>query len=253
MPVGHFNREPTVRPNHLVDCVVLLAASVAAVPDRLEGQADTTWQYADVQHRNECRLARQVLNLGQPANKREWALGVIPDCGPLGGQALGAALRNHHDQQTRDPDLERIVEAAARLQDRAIYEAAFDLARDPSAGTVARVQGIRVLYHQIHESVFQSYEALVSDPWETKSWSIQVVTSHGDPVATPLPDDHMERMNSMLRGVIDDLSTPRDVRVAARNLRASVEHELLRRQLCTPEMDTVECERLISEALVQQP
>jgi hypothetical protein len=47
----------------------------AATPVASQGHGDE--QAVLVQRRNDCRLARQVLVHGQPASKRDWALGQI--------------------------------------------------------------------------------------------------------------------------------------------------------------------------------
>ena len=60
----------------VVAAIFILALSSAPAA----AQSDTVpWRgYTDEQHRNDCRLAHQVLTLGQPAVKREWALGPDP-------------------------------------------------------------------------------------------------------------------------------------------------------------------------------
>lgn len=96
-----------------------------------------------VKHRNDCRLAEQVLTHGQPANNRAWALRVISNCGPLGGEAVATLLHDYKYATERTQEYEEIVLLATRLTDRSIYEAAMELSRDPEATNLARIQSIR--------------------------------------------------------------------------------------------------------------
>jgi hypothetical protein len=116
-----------------------------------------------VNHRNDCRLAHQVLTNGQPAVKRSWALAIVAGCGPLGGEALAHLLREHRFDTEQNPELERIVTSATKLTDRAIYEAAIAVAQDRTAGVVGRVEALRTLYNQLTPGSFAPYESFVTD------------------------------------------------------------------------------------------
>lgn len=54
---------------------ILIAVCVFAAAAPLHGQSKG--QYDKTRRRNDCRLADQVIETGQPATKKEWAYGYI--------------------------------------------------------------------------------------------------------------------------------------------------------------------------------
>src|SRR5690349_17810761 len=56
----------------------------------------------DVHHRNDCRLALQIVETGHPAPHREWAYSLLPRCGASAGPAAVAALWNGRRSVGRD-------------------------------------------------------------------------------------------------------------------------------------------------------
>lgn len=138
-----------------------LALLVAvSVPHSLAGQSERA---DEVQARNDCRLAFQVLVHGQPANKRDWALTVIGDCGPEGADAIAHALREERRASTRTLGLDDLANVASTIVDAEVFRAALDIAGDATAGEAARVHAIGILNTQITRRVLP-YEALVTDP-----------------------------------------------------------------------------------------
>jgi hypothetical protein len=152
---------------------------------------------------------------GQPAVKREWALTVINNCGPLGGEAIAHLLRQHRSDTEWGPELERIVTQATKFRDRAIYEAGLEIAVDPSAGEVGRVQALRAIYNQFRPGNFAPYESFVTDslvPFGISTYHVYT--------ATPLPDDAYETILEAVEAIRASTTTPQPVRHAASTLRA---------------------------------
>jgi len=115
--------------------------------------------YVDEHHRNRCRLAHQVLTLGQPANRREWAMETAPTCGASGGEALAALLEQHRGDSDDSPALETVVLLASRLTDASIFQAALRVGSDGTAGTVARAAAWRTTLYQLVPGSYARPEA----------------------------------------------------------------------------------------------
>lgn len=143
--------------NFTAGCVPVLLSLIA--PQNLAGQERPD----SVQARNDCRLAHQVLVHGQPANKRDWALTVVDDCGPEGADAIAHVLRTQRIATTRSAGLDQLANAASMIVDAEVFRAALEVAADETAGEAARVHAIGIVNTQITRSVLP-YEALVTDP-----------------------------------------------------------------------------------------
>lgn len=167
----------------------------------------------EAKHQADCRLAHQVLTTGQPAVKRDWALAKIGTCRELGGEALAAQLDDHRLTGERTDRLEQVVLATSRFVDREIVRATLEIAADPAAGTVARVQAIRVLSYQIAPASHAPYESYVQPGGTLFARATESVV-----VGTPLQDGTCTRIRSVLAEVHEAASTPEPVRIAARNV-----------------------------------
>lgn len=169
-----------------------------------------------VHHRNNCRLASQVLTEGHPANKREWALGYILRCGSAGGDAIAEVIRRHRHDESRQPALEAVVMLTTAFRDSAIFHAALEVAADPTAGKAARVQAFRTVFFQITDLPFHDpYESFLSDADLT-----YVPLSHGAKIeARPLPSDAAVRARAVADAVAGS-DEDRDIRAAAEKVRS---------------------------------
>lgn len=199
--------------------IVLVACALGVVSaSTLSAQhPDSKWTgYRDVHHRNDCRLAHQVLTHGQPAEKRDWALRVIPTCGPLGGEAIADLLREYADATVRTEEYDRIVLLGARLTDHSIYEAAMALAADPDANELARVQAVRAVYYQLSPGSFDDYESLVTPgvlPFATGTYHSSV--------GEPLPADAFFRARDAMAAIARDAALAERLRTVADKTRAT--------------------------------
>jgi hypothetical protein len=95
-----------------------------------------------VKHRNDCRLAAQVLITREPHTKRDWARDYISSCPDEGPAAIVQEWR------TVPGDTGAVVQlmrASTRIHDRRIYEQARIVAADRSRPDVVRVGAMHVL------------------------------------------------------------------------------------------------------------
>jgi hypothetical protein len=170
-----------------------------------------------VRHRNNCRLAQQVLETGQPAPKRQWAITYAAGCGSAGAQALAAAIRRER-ASTDVGALELLHMPAQGIRDRAIFEAALEVAADARASGAARAMslGALVLYESAEYPAL-TYQELTSVPEGGlcafyRRWQARPTLAVGEPL---LPD-HLERTRVLAERLVGDDAAPREVRSAAR-------------------------------------
>lgn len=157
--------------------------------------------------------------------KRDWALAVAATCPDLGGEALAVELERHRGTNRRTDDLEDVVRATRDFVDATLAEAALDIAVDPAAGEVARVQALRVLAYQFEPGSSASFEQLVDSGRD-------IFFRHTEPVTfgTRLASDFAARAFDHLVALIGDRAQPRRVRNAARD----VANQVLFGDLCAP-------------------
>lgn len=203
--------------------------------------------YRDVHHRNDCRLARQVLTLGQPANKRPWALGVIPRCGPDGGSVLAAMLAAYQRASADTTGLAMVAFTAGTLVDYQILNSALAVVSDPASPPVVRVQAIRVVYHQFSPGQLASYDEFVSD--HSRSTGMYDWTARQGRAIPPGAD---RSAVARLRQVTDDTANPAPVRIAAARVAGSIEAQIRLRETCTDGMSSTECARRVRERWMRE-
>lgn len=172
--------------------------------------------------RNDCRLARQVLVHGEPANKREWALGIMQDCGTDGADAVAHQLLANRHVDDRTPLLDALAEAATMVLDERIYEAAREVATDAAAGDAARVYALSIWLTQLNGGHVRPYEALVNDPAAGGRIILGDVVSEGPPTLRPVPEGELVSSVAVLNALVASDASP-CVRIAARQVRSAFE------------------------------
>jgi len=121
--------------------VLACAAALSLVP--LESRAqDHGANPLIVKHRNDCRLAAQVLTTGQPHTKRNWARGYIANCENEGVPAIVQEWRNVPSDTAA---VVQLMRASTSIRDMRIYEQARSVAVDRSRSDVIRVGAMHVL------------------------------------------------------------------------------------------------------------
>jgi hypothetical protein len=201
---------------------------------------------------NDCRLAQQVLTLGQPANKHAWAVRVIGNCGAAGGQTLATVLLRHRADQAPSPEFEALVESASLVRDRCLFERALAIASDADAGSAARVESIRILYHLLNPATLAPYAMFVEAP-NAERHAMPLVSSTGDSEGDPLPTDALAQVVSSMAVVRSDAGAPEEVRRAASVLWLDARDTVLRAQLCPTNPDSAACDEVIERWFEEHP
>jgi hypothetical protein len=190
-----------------------LAIAVAAVVLPVSRPLEAQREHADsVELRNWCRLAEQVLEHGQPANKRPWAVRVLPLCGATAAHWITTSLRQHRADQVNTNALEEIVAATTIFKDADVFAAAITLAQDGSAGTAARVQAVRIIYYQITPGAAEPYEYFVS----RQETNLAIDSDAPMTVGKPLPPNAPMTATATGHSIIADPLAPETVKRAAR-------------------------------------
>lgn len=205
-------KSPTLKSHMKIIWICALVGSLAAVRDTpLVAQA--TARPDTVQHRNDCRLAVQVLTTGHPANKRYWALAYVQRCGAEGGSALAYALEQNRNNGQPEA-VEEVVMVTSRFHDAAIFRTALDIARDESSTKPARIQALRVLYYQLGRGRVDPYESFLA----AESGEIYLILHHfACGVGEPLPADAAQQALRVAEA-IEQREGDADLRAAARKV-----------------------------------
>jgi hypothetical protein len=184
--------------------------------------------YADEHHRNDCRLAHQVLVLGQPANQRSWALATAPTCGASGGEALAAALWSHRGDAAPGSDLEALVRASAGITDGSVFEAGVRLGVDAGAGTAARAAGWRVALFQLVPGTYTEW--VDEDGGALAGPLLTAAPFRG----APLPANRLSTTRQAVDGALASGATALELRDVMERVLAAVELEEQIERVCGP-------------------
>ncbi len=111
----------------------------------------------DVHLRNDCRLARQILEEGHPHPHRDWALNMIGSCDESGGEVIPSLWQ---DAPQDLDELEQLVWSSARLRDQRIMDAVMAVANDRSRAVAVRLSALRVLAYYYSPRVYVTLDML---------------------------------------------------------------------------------------------
>ena len=117
----------------------LIAASLlafVAAPAGAQTDSDST------RHRDDCRLATQILTPGIPTPHRSWARGYISSCPEQGPEILVRLWESASSDSSEVVYLER---ATARLRDARLYKRLHTMALDRGRSDLVRVGALLVL------------------------------------------------------------------------------------------------------------
>lgn len=95
--------------------------------------------------RNDCRLAAQVIRTGNPAPRREWAMGAIRRCDQSGPATLADAWRT--PVPAEPSQLDELFNATRDFNDRRVVDAVATVARDASTPDVTRIYALALLFN----------------------------------------------------------------------------------------------------------
>jgi hypothetical protein len=209
----------------LLTAAALVSQAGAAMAQGGSGKED----YADEHHRNDCRLAHQVLTDGHPADRYDWALETASSCGAPGGEALAAVLLAHRGDDTAGDELEVLVGASLRLRDAALFGAGLQLAGDAAAGRAARVAGWQVVHAQL-TGVYPAPTEGTEDAGQASSTLISAPAVPG----LPLPADHITVAREVANQVVATQDTPPAVKELAEDLLAALDLDDQILRVCGP-------------------
>ncbi len=136
---------------------LVIALATPATAQRTDGAADA-------HHRNECRLAAQVIRTGQPAPKREWARSHITTCLEEGPAILADQWRT---TQADSAHLRYLVFNSGRLRDERLYQSLRDVVADRSRPRAVRIGAMLALARYVNPNSmlgFSDVRAPVNDP-----------------------------------------------------------------------------------------
>lgn len=191
----------------------LVAAGMMMLPGNAHSQADPD----SVKHRNDCRLAAQVITLGQPANRRNWALRLLPNCGAAGGVAIAQALASYRAAQAPEQRLEELVMLTSVLHDASIFDVAAGIAVDPTAGKAARIQAVRVLFFQVSRGRADPYESFLA----SDEMTYLPISDYPYMVGAVLPADAARRAAQIASTIQSQSGTDADLCSAASKLASA--------------------------------
>lgn len=182
--------------HRLVLGTVLLVLSGVATP--LVAQEPKAHP-AQVKHRNNCRLAAQVLLHGQPAVKRDWALRYIGSC----PQQQQVVVDMWQDPPAETEELDRLFELSRKVKDERIFRRAVEVAEDPTEHSELRVTALAVLGSYLHSDLVMQLSDLERRPeLEGIRWANIFGVGgdlEGQKTVRPLPDDAGQRICELVR------------------------------------------------------
>lgn len=176
--------------------------AMAAAMTVLVSAGDMEAQAADTAHRAklraDCRLAEQILTEGQPAVKRDWALGVIGACPGL-ADVLAQLWR---DPPTDEQELEKLFSLSREVRDCDVFTAVREVASSPSRPSLSRIAALAVLGSYLRPTLILDFDGL--QPREDIGpigWSS--VWGRGSDLppqeeGDPLPDDFEETTRQLV-------------------------------------------------------
>ena len=173
-----------------------------------------------VKHRNDCRLATQVLTHGQPANRRSWAISFVRDCRDSESKAAILTALAAARQTTDLSPTVGIIMIARDVQDGDFFESIVATAGDRSASTVSRVASFMAFVEIVNPTASADYEKFISinpaDRLQRGTCNARMDHSRTTiPGLRALPADYLGQIVAVTRRVRDDPTEPREIRSAA--------------------------------------
>jgi hypothetical protein len=194
-----------------------LGVFLLTLPRSAKAQAEPD----SVKHRNNCRLAAQILATGEPAIHTQWALDQSWRC-PETAEALSQRLRAAAGSRDTAA-LNAITAPAIELRDGRLFEAALAVASDQGATVEARIFAIRTLIHSMRPGGLITYDGLADREGDCYGGGPSV---HQQITAgSPLPSDYVERVHTLGRQLMSNTAAPPSIRHAG--MCAALAQELL--------------------------
>ncbi|CAA9355154.1 MAG: hypothetical protein AVDCRST_MAG68-3895 [uncultured Gemmatimonadetes bacterium] len=178
--------------------LVLLVVLVSS-PAGLSAQDERP---SDAHHRDQCRLAGQVLQTSYPRPKHEWALEAIRSCDPE--VAVPALVQSWTKAPADTAHLMRLYRAGRRYRDGRLYTTVRTLASDPARPRPIRIAALAGLAAQVEPRIAMDLNLLRPISGLRGRWqSIWFWDNHGYSVvgAVPLPPDARAEVRRIADGI----------------------------------------------------
>lgn len=174
----------------------------ALLPSRVHGQNSADPD--SVKHRNDCRLAEQVLVTGHPKPHRDWALQIIGSCGLGAADAIAAAWKNPPSDTL---NLSTLFLASSRYRDGQIYDAVMRVVQDRTRPDLVRVAALGVLASYAQPRVMVDLRRLVrvaSGPFVWQNAFLRIGHELAKEGLVPLPQDVQSRVYHLVNDLASD-------------------------------------------------
>jgi hypothetical protein len=192
--------------------VVAACCTVVATEAAAQGR-----ESSDVQLRNDCRLAAQIVRTGHPAPHRDWAFGMIRQCGESGPQALADRWRDA--PPTNQDELSELASATRAFRTREVFDAVATVAGTPAADQLARVYAIALLQSYAHPGTSLSIEDLLHPPQNGRPPRIYASSHDQNPDDPGTLEDVEEEVEAILTRIVSTEAGSVIARIAAHVLR----------------------------------
>jgi hypothetical protein len=211
---------PTHRTHELTmkRAIILAVLTLVLAASSAHGQANPD----SVKLRNDCRLAAQVLQKGNPAPHRQWAGAFIQRCGADEVADANVAALNRLRSSRDTAELKQVWNQLQYVRDARIYRAAVSIAGDRTASVPARVSALLWLLRlrapdqfATEREVTGGFDAAGHVRGGCGRYS-HLVGSSPFLDGQPLPAGFGAEITELGRLVSSDASQPLDVRTAAR-------------------------------------
>jgi len=184
-----------------------LIVVTACAPAAMTAQANPD----SVHHRNNCRLAEQVLSTGHPAPREEWALGIVWNCRDA-GPVLATRLTDAR-ASTDSAYLNALTAPLIQIRDGQVFAAGLALAGDRAASLPARVAAIRAVMYAVRPGGYVNPAAL-ADPRAVNCFGTP--SPHSEVLnGAPLPSDYLDQARALMSRIASDHSEAEGIRHAA--------------------------------------
>jgi len=107
----------------------------------------------EIKHRNDCRLAEQVLVKGEPANKRAWALQLIGTCDEAPAVLVGLWTSPPTDAD----EIQSLYYASIHSGDPQVFDAAFAVVQNTSAPSTLRLAALGTVVTRVRPDLMLSF------------------------------------------------------------------------------------------------
>lgn len=175
----------------LANLQIVLLAVAACAPRAALAQADPD----SIHHRNDCRLAAQVVTTGRPHPRLAWATSIMRTCRDAGGTIAQVFSANRHSTDTAYLDV--LTYPAIALRDGVLFETAVAIATDRSASLEARVFAIRTLIWSMYPGGGIGYADLVDTPGHERNCGGGPSTHTLVTLGSPMPTNYVSRAKSV--------------------------------------------------------